>query len=543
MIRLLLLVFAALLATPAEAQWRQATTRHFIIHGAADESTIREAAVRLEKYHFLLRALTGAREAASPVKLKVYLMRNPAGVQGTMPGGGGGGVLGYYYATARGAFNVNTLRGPSLGRAGIRAGSDNSANEIGQQVLLHEYAHHFMYQYFPNNYPTWYSEGFAEFVSTAMIGDNDVIEVGHPPPLRTITLSQNTWLPLERMLTARSYGDVGADIGMLYAEGWLLVHYLFTQPGGKDQLRRYLELIGSGQTYQQATEAVWGAGARELNSALRSYSRSRLNALRLPFRAIDVGPIEMRDLRPAEEALILSDIRLSAGVLQSEAQEFAVYVRRQAVRFPNDPYALRLLAEAEDAAGNYAASGQAAERLLALVPGDPKGLMLRASAQMEALRAAGNDSEEAWQEAREHLLEANRRDPNDAQVLLAYYQSFSSERQVPPAHAQNSLVRAMNLVPQDGYLRYLVAADFEARDMIEEAITIIRPVASSAHAGDDNPAERARRQRMRERYRLVGNTQNESAREMLTRLERKLAERQGGAAPAAPAQGTPSGAR
>jgi tetratricopeptide (TPR) repeat protein len=278
-----------------------------------------------------------------------------------------------------------------------------------------------------------------------------------------------------------------------------------------------------------------------LNAALRAYGQTRLNALRLPFRAIDVGPVQVRDLRPAEEALILSDIRLSAGVLESEAPQFAAFVRRQAVRFPDDPYALRLLAEAEDAAGNYAAAGRAAERLLAIEPGNPKGLMLRASAQLEALRSSGNGSDEAWEAARAHLLEANRRAPNDPQVLLAYYQSFTSQGGVPPVHAQNALVRAMNLVPQDAYMRYLVAADFEARDMIEDAITTIRPAASSAHKSDDDPVERARRQMLRQRYRFVGATQNESAREMLIRLERKLAERRGSApAPAAAAQpGTP----
>jgi hypothetical protein len=86
-----------------------------------------------------------------------------------------------------------------------------------------------------------------------------------------------------------------------------------------------------------------------------------------------------------------------------------------------------------------------------------------------------------------------------------------------------------------------VAADFEARDMVEDAITTIRPSASSAHKSDEDPVARARRQMLRQRYRFVGATQNESAREMLIRLERKLAERRGSApAPAAAAQpGTP----
>ena len=51
-------------------------------------------------------------------------------------------------------------------------------------VLLHEYTHHFMYQYFPAAYPTWYSEGFAEFMASPVFNDDGSIGIGAPPEYR-----------------------------------------------------------------------------------------------------------------------------------------------------------------------------------------------------------------------------------------------------------------------------------------------------------------------------------------------------------------------
>lgn len=533
--RLIALVLALFAATPAWGQWYEATTPHLIVYGAADEATVRAAAVRLEKYDFLLRALSGVRQRRNQPKLRVYLMRNMAGVQATL-GGGSYGVAGYYNATARGAFNVNTLRVPSYRNTLVRTAQGRSEMELAREVLQHEYAHHFMRQNFPANYPAWYSEGFAEFYGTAEIGENDVIEVGHAPEGRMMALQQSEWMPIDRLLSARGYGDVGQSIGALYAQGWLLVHYASANTEVGQQLRRYLELAASGQSYRSAMETVWGPEARELNTALRRYATSgRLNALRLPFRTIDIGQVTMRRLRPAEEELIFHDIRINAGILQSEIATFAAFVRRIAQEHPNDVYAQRILAETERLAGNHEASAAAATRVLQLDPRNAKGMLLQAQARFQALRAASNTDEAAWDAGREMLLAANRLDTMDAEIPLAYYQSYRTQNLQPPLAAQNVLIQALNLVPQATEMRMLAAIDFEQRELIDDAIETLRPLASSAHDSDDDPAAQERDRRLRERYRTAGQEVRETPRQMLLRLERGRAARTGAApAPAAP---------
>jgi hypothetical protein len=245
--------------------------------------------------------------------------------------------------------------------------------------------------------------------------------------------------------------------------------------------------------------------------------------LQLPFRTIDVGEIAVRPLRPAEQALITQEIKLSQGYPAREAREFAAEVRNIAARFPDDPFAIRMVMETERLAGNDAAALAAADRLLAVEPNNARAMTTKGSIQIAALRAAGSTDQAAWTAARQLFIRANRAAGNDPLVLQAYYDSFVAQGVRPPEGAQNALYSAMELAPSDSELRYKVALDFEQRDMIREAIAIIRPVAyASPHRGDESDNDRRERERREDRERDAGTTRHETAREMMARLEGKL---------------------
>ena len=256
-----------------------------------------------------------------------------------------------------------------------------------------------------------------------------------------------------------------------------------------------------------------------------------MTVVALPFKPIDVGPIEIRTLRPVEEDLIRHEIALGSGVLKTKAAKFAQEVRAIAGRAGEDPYALRILTEAERIGGNNAAASQAVDRWLAARPGDGLAMMHKGELQIEALRAARSTDKAAWRAARKLILDGNKAAPNNPQILAAYYNSFVAEGVMPPAGAQNGLYSALELVPQDEGLRYQLASDFEHRGMIQEAITIIKPAAMTLHSDEDDPKKKKRQQELREKYRAVGDDRTETARGMLARLEKKL----GGGAPAAAA--------
>ncbi|HEX8241497.1 MAG TPA: hypothetical protein VF574_17305 [Allosphingosinicella sp.] len=524
--RLIKLAWLALLIglpATARADWKEATTTNFVVYSEGGEAQLREFATKLEKFNYVLRAYHGVTAPPSPIKLKVYLLPDTPAV-GRMAGGDG--VAGYYISRARGLLMVGSRSRPQ-GAMNVRSGPDYIDLD-SESVLLHEYTHHFMYQYFPATYPTWYSEGFAEFWGATNILPNDVVEVGQPVDYRWGSFQMNRWLPVRKLLTAQSYADV-PELDLLYAEGWLLVRYAFENKEQSKQLQAYLKAINGGATYEQAMKQSFDdVGA--LDSKLHDYAgKSKFQVLSLPFKKIDIGPLAVRSVTPAENAMMELSIELGQGILKREAAEFAGKVRSAAGRFPNDPFALALLSEAERLAGNRDAAAAAADRLLAAAPDDPRGLLQKALAEIERLKAASSKDAAAWTAVRQLLVRASRAAPNDPLVLEAFYDSYAGQGTLPPISAQSALYKAHELAPSDSDLRYKVAADFEKRDMIEEAIAIIRPVAFVLpHRKGESAKEKKRREEREEKYRGAGEVKRETAREMLARLEGKLAAKKGG---------------
>src|SRR4051812_8771752 len=233
MIRGLLAVFALVFATSARATWYEATSNNFVVYSEGSEQQARDFAARLERFRFLLKQVRHVPGDQVSGRLRVFLLQSQEAV-GRMAGGDG--IVGYYVSDARGLMLVGTRRRES-DLSDVRSAHETAAYVIDpENVLFHEYTHHFTFQYFPATYPVWYSEGFAEFWGTTAILPGDVVEVGAPANHRYPTLNSRSWLPLDTLLRAHNYAELGAgDIFQLYAEGWLLVRYLFDHPDRQRQ--------------------------------------------------------------------------------------------------------------------------------------------------------------------------------------------------------------------------------------------------------------------------------------------------------------------
>src|SRR5690606_17382921 len=94
----------------------------------------------------------------------------------------GSGIAGFYIPRAGNSVAFVPARedraAGSIARRNERTALD------GMSVLKHEYAHHFMMQYFPGAYPGWYVEGYAETVATIRFLDNGSFHIGDPPQYR-----------------------------------------------------------------------------------------------------------------------------------------------------------------------------------------------------------------------------------------------------------------------------------------------------------------------------------------------------------------------
>jgi hypothetical protein len=220
--------------------------------------------------------------------------------------------------------------------------------------------------------------------------------------------------------------------------------------------------------------------------------------------------------------LLPLDIRLFAGIPAAGAAEFADKVVATAGRFPADPDAFRVLFEAQRLAGRTALAKAAAERWAELAPGSGLAIAARADALSDTLAAARNHDPAEWVAVRKLYAEAAKKAPDAPHILHGFYQSYLKQGITPPESAQNALYHAFELLPQFGELRMQVAADFEMRGMIDEAIAVIRPEAYLSidpSALDDR--ERRKREARLKKYRVAGERESETAREMLNRLEAK----------------------
>ena len=516
MIRKLLIALALLVPTAAQAEWHVATSPNFEVYSEGSEQDARDFAAKLERFNFVLRTFHRVTAPPGANRLRVFLLSS-GGAVARMAGAPGSGIAGYYVPDARAQMLVGTRSRASL-----------SAEALDPEtILLHEYTHHFMYQYFPATYPTWYSEGYAEFWGATQLLANDVVEVGLPAEHRFATFQILGWLPLERLLRVHNYSEApGENVFLLYAEGWLLVRYVFEHPERKRQLDQYLSLINRGVSYDQAARQAFPDLGR-FNDELYNYAgAARYNVVRLPFRTIDVGQITVRTPGPAEQALMDHEIRLSQGYEQREAVQFASEVQAIANRFPEDPFAIRMVMESQYLAANYEAAGAAADHLLRLQPENARGLVTKGRIQIAALRAAQSTDRAAWEAARQYFLRAQRAAQRDPIVLEALYDSHVAQGGLPPDEVQNALYDAHELAPSDAELRYKLARDFEQRGMVPEAIAIIRPEAwSTPIRRGESESERRRRLEREERNRQAGRERHETALEMLTRLETRLSER------------------
>ena len=132
---------AALWANPASATWRAYETPHFVIYSESDLTRVDDLATRLESYDKLMRMATGTQED-DPVKVRIYEVEDMDAVEHAL-GESDSGIAGFYDTNSLGPFLVTPRKTSGAGRY-----------FTPELVLQHEYAHHFMLQYFPAIYPT-----------------------------------------------------------------------------------------------------------------------------------------------------------------------------------------------------------------------------------------------------------------------------------------------------------------------------------------------------------------------------------------------------
>lgn len=484
-------------------RWLKAESPRFTVYSDGDERLLRDYVVKLELFDTLLRHLHNMPlDGAPPRKLSIFLIRERAQFDVVWPGMPSS-VGGFYTSSVGDIFAM-----------AIRSRDDNT-------VVLHEYVHHFMLQYFPYGYPAWLVEGYAEYFGSAEV-ERNTIAIGRNTG-RGGNLEDIAWVPVRSVLSKRPFELKGTDPAMFYAEAWLMTHYFMSDPVRYQQLTAYMKAVGSGDDPIKAMEVASGLSAEALQAKLRDYMRVKIQVVTHTLKGLPAPPIEVTPLSKASDDLLLADFSLrrlglandddedddSEGSLEARAEArslrakwrvaFLADIRIRAALYPGERLAELVLARAELALGDPEKGRVLIDAFTQARPDDAEGLELAGLARL----AAGDRDEDhraaLYREAGQLLGQAYKLDPTRYQTLYGYARSRSLDPKYPTPNVMAVLEEAQALAPQVSEIALATAQAMMLRDRDDEAAALLGPVANSPHGGADAARARAMLKALSER--------------------------------------------
>lgn len=474
------LVLCLGLLSPASAAWKEAATPHFLIYSEGSDKTLRDFAIKVERFDSLLRARYKFVGEEPSTRLTIFVLADAEEVQKTIfDRKSGRNIAGYYLPRAAGSMAVvNKTSGVPDDDA-----YEGRLYEGGDIILFHEYTHHFMHRYFPVAYPAWYIEGFAEFFATVTFADDGRARVGLPARHRAYGLLDGPRISAETLFSATP-GGLSLETGdAYYGRAWLLVHYLDRADARRGQLQAYLAAINSGQSSLEAARAAFG-DFKQLDKELDKYviGRFAYTTQQQPTPVTDT--IIIRPLSDIESDLVPLRLRFMGGIGADERPNILKNLTRHVAKFPASVDGWYMLAHTLFEGDESAAATTALERALALDPKHARALLLKAQIRMSQLRASKSTSEDEWKAVRMMIGAANRSNVKDPMPLLLYYDSWVARGLEPNETAFKGLQGAYLLAPEDRSvaLRYAIALAKKRR--FDEAIRLVEPVAFDPHASD-----------------------------------------------------------
>lgn len=314
--------------------WLKAQSDHFIFYSEASEDITREYLGALEAYHHYLGLfLPGTKKEANDTPFTVYFLNSSSDFKKIWPEAASN-VAGFVTYCEDGMFAVSSLE-----RNRIDKNSDLFKRTANSSliVLFHEYAHEFMLRYAGASFPKWFVEGFAEYYSTMRFNPNGEVLIGVPDSERVWSLSQfksDYSAIIQENLNINS-SQQSAEV---YAQYWILTHYLLSSPQLADKLNQYFSKRIDNKDRLQLFEQIFGIKSKDIYQLLENYQRSqaRMNLLQLP-------PPPKIDIQIEKLSNSVSNsILLEAAILRCPDQEQSLVINKKLEQYlkqsPNEVY-------------------------------------------------------------------------------------------------------------------------------------------------------------------------------------------------------------
>ena len=409
----LLLVLAC--ATPLrEQRWYEVSSDRFTVVSNLELDEVKKLVLSLEQFHALVTVTTNLRDYESPIPTEIVAFKSRSQL-----------------AKFTGARDVAGVFIPGL-RSNLVLLAESGTRLSATDVVRHEYVHYVVANGSDARVPLWYNEGFAEFLSTARVSDGKMV-VGGVPRIRADWIQRGIWLDARTLIETSNLSELRrSDIGMFYAQAWLLVHYLNLdrQSDQKmiDGLNRYTALLGRGADPVEAFEQGFGEDVDSLNERLRNTASGRhgsglqLVGMDVDKLAYDREPPRVRDLAPGDVSLALARVCLRYGDWDCVRER----AKRAVEAAPSNARAHAMLGDGYKVAKEWDQAESSFRRALELAGDDP---MVRLDwGEYLLSRAYDTPGEDERRkllgEARETfraLLAANERNPEAWTVLAQTY--------------------------------------------------------------------------------------------------------------------------
>lgn len=456
----------------AHADWLRAESERFIVYSDGGERALRDYVQKLEMFDRVMQFRSGVAITTEPQrKLPIYLVRSRSALLRVHPQSGEN-VVGTYFPTEEDVFAV-TIRGDGNGLS-------------GDEVLMHEYAHHFMLGNFPGSYPAWFVEGFAEYYATAEIDvrDREVI-LGGFNRNRAYWIMAESWIPLDVLLTKRP-GEIRASSqrATYYPIAWLLAHWFYSTPERLEQLDIYLKAVASGQDSVTAMQQATGMTLEQLRASLRRYTRERLGRTKISGQ-FPTAEVYVERLSPAADDLLLINQRLKIGAPNGDRQALGQEVARLAARYGDDPLALLAAGHAGLHFGDRPAGERALQRLLEIDPDHVEALQFLAQERLKQAREADDDDQAQQLRAQAHtyLAHAYQVGQNDYRTLMLLSELRRTQPSYPNENDILTLGLALDRAPQLAAVRFPYASALIETGKRDEAVAVLKPLANNPHGG------------------------------------------------------------
>ncbi|PZQ56044.1 MAG: hypothetical protein DI570_21275, partial [Phenylobacterium zucineum] len=459
----------ALLSLPgaAQARWHRAETDRFVVYAEGREQTARDMAAKLMVFDSVLRAsYPSTRQRKPPTKVQVVVVESAAELRRIQPRIGVY-VRGFYAATDEGVFAV-VVNGDAQ-----RMGADD--------VLFHEYTHHFLLDNFSIALPAWFVEGLAEYFMTAQISP-DAVRIGAYNEGRLHYVLAEPQIPLKDLLSKRPSDFREADRAMFYAQSWLLTHYMRSDPERGAQMDLALAAIAAGEDPVKAFETATGAPLDQLALGLSRYRKLWSYTIernrKAPPPAMTV--VAMPD---SADTLLLDGFRLAFTRAGAKEEALLADVRRKAAAHPGDELAERVLARAEYKIGDVAAGEAISQRRLQARPDDAEELFVAGRGQFEAAQREPTSRFARIRKARPFLAKSHQLNQTDYRALYGYAMTRMMEPSFPTENDQAAFLLARDLAPAHKGVTFQAGQMLMRAGRKAEAAQVLAPLINDPHGG------------------------------------------------------------